>query len=98
VEQTQVRTKLAEWRVKRGVTQRELARATGIGLSTYWKLERGRIKNPPIRHLILCAIALGCDLDDLIEDYLREWPEWSYPRPDPKTFWRTAPDIRSRLR
>ena len=41
-EQTKVETKLAEWRTKRAITQQELARATGISLTAYRRLERGR--------------------------------------------------------
>jgi hypothetical protein len=33
----------------------------------------GRARNPRIRHLSNCAIALGCELEDLIEDSVREW-------------------------
>lgn len=35
------------------------------------------MENPPLRLLVNCAIALGCELTDLIED---EWQEW-YTRP-----------------
>jgi len=90
-EQTQVYSKLAEWRVKRNVTQKELAEATGIPLATYWRLEKRRIWNPPIRHLASCAIALGCELEDLIEDQWRSWYDFSpanRPPPDVGNFWR----------
>ena len=29
--------------------------------------------NPPLRLLVNCAIALNCQLDDLIEERWREW-------------------------
>jgi transcriptional regulator with XRE-family HTH domain len=84
-------SKLAAWRVKRGVTQAEMAAATGIPLSTYWRLERRRLWNPPIRHLTNCAIVLGCELEDLIEDDMRTW-KWSRAAPDeppdPSALWR----------
>lgn len=67
------KTKLARWREQRGITQEELARATGLSQSVYWRLENGRYDNPPLRYLVNCALALGCDLDDLIEDSWRRW-------------------------
>lgn len=85
-------TKLAAWRVKRGVTQKEMAEATGIPLSTYWRLERGRVWSPPVRYLTNCAIALGCELDDLIEGDVHEWYRITRSTPDdppdPEVFWR----------
>ena len=66
-------TRLASWRKQRGLTQEELARATGISRSVYWRLENNRNPNPPLRYLVNCALALGCSLDDLIEDDWREW-------------------------
>jgi len=72
-EQTDVRTKLAAWRVKRGVTQQALAEAVGVSRATYVRVEQGRNTNPPLRLLMNCAIALNCALDDLIEDAWREW-------------------------
>lgn len=90
--ETRQTTRLAEWRTRRGLTQEELARATGLSQSVYWRLENGRYDNPPLRYLTNCALALGCQLDDLIED---EWRQWlvldhrtaSTP-PQPETFWR----------
>jgi transcriptional regulator with XRE-family HTH domain len=73
LEQTKVETKLAAWRVRRGVTQEEMAKATGISYSTYWRLERGRYRNPPIGYLINCALALGCELNDILEQDQTEW-------------------------
>jgi transcriptional regulator with XRE-family HTH domain len=67
------RTRLATWRERRGITQEELARATGLSNSVYWRLENGRYNNPPLRYLMNCALALGCTLDDLVEDEWREW-------------------------
>lgn len=93
LEQTKVETKLAAWRVRRGVTQEENAKATGISYSTYWRLERGRYKNPPIGYLVNCAIALGCELDDILEDEHKRWQVLDVRAgtpPDPARFWRTS--------
>lgn len=88
------RSKLADWREKRGVTQEELAAATGISTSTIRRMENPpsiRAANPPLRYLQNCAFALGCKLSDLVEP---EWQEWMVfdrrkPKPpDPSNFWR----------
>lgn len=47
--------------------------AVGVSRATYVRLEQGRVANPPLRLLVNCAIALSCELDDLIEDAWREW-------------------------
>jgi hypothetical protein len=36
-------------------------------------LERNKVRNPPLRYLINCAIVLDCHWNDLIEP---EWEEW----------------------
>ena len=88
-------SKLARWRKRRGVTQEELARATGISLSVLRRLESGRYKNPPVRYLNNCALALGCQLDDVSED---EWGDWlvldqrhAAAPPEPGECWREQP-------
>src|ERR1700676_4009831 len=85
-------TRLAHARMSRGVTQEELAIAVGISVPTYRRLERGETQNPKLRHLMNCAIALGVELDDVLED---DWFEWlplnksHAPRPpEPDKFWR----------
>jgi transcriptional regulator with XRE-family HTH domain len=72
-EQTKIETRLAQWRVKRGATQASLAGAVGLSLATYRRLERGQNPNPPLGYLVNCAIALGCELDDLLDDHYRDW-------------------------
>lgn len=91
LEQTNVRTPLAAWRVKRGMTQRELAAAAGLSRSVYNKLERGDYPEPPLRRLNNCAIVLGVALEELIQP---EWRKWWKPQPgdpdppeDPATNW-----------
>ncbi len=86
--------------MSRGVTQEELARAVGISVPTYRRLERGQTANPKLRHLVNCAIALGVKLADVLED---EWLEWlpldeaSAEPPIRDEFWRRPyrPDKRS---
>jgi transcriptional regulator with XRE-family HTH domain len=91
VEQTKVETKIAAWRVRRGMTQAEVAAALGMSVATYWRYERGRIYSPGIRQLSAFAFLFGCELDDLIEDewrpgYLRPGARWTFNPPD---LWRT---------
>jgi transcriptional regulator with XRE-family HTH domain len=87
-------SRLAQWREKRGVTQEELAAATGISTSTIRRLENPSsisAANPPVRYLQNCALALGCKLSDLIEP---EWQGWMvFDRrhdapPNRASFWR----------
>lgn len=85
-------TKLARERIRRGVTQQELADAIGLAIASYQRLERGNNANPGIRTLQNCALALGVPLDDLIEDEWREWLVMDQSRaaqaPNPAGFWR----------
>jgi transcriptional regulator with XRE-family HTH domain len=67
-------TTLAELRVRLGITQTELAEASGVGLRAIQEIERGDIRNPRIRYLINIAMALGLDLDDVCEE---EWLSWT---------------------
>jgi transcriptional regulator with XRE-family HTH domain len=80
---TKPETKLARVRMKRGVTQEELAEAIGISVVTYRRLERGRMDNPPLRYLQNAALALGVELDDLWEEQWREWMVFDQQRPEP---------------
>jgi transcriptional regulator with XRE-family HTH domain len=66
--QTIPRTPLGWARIRAGVSQRELADAVGLDLSRYVRLEHG-MKNPPVRWLTNCAIAL----DVPIEKVLGHW-------------------------
>jgi transcriptional regulator with XRE-family HTH domain len=83
-------SKLARARLRRGVSQHELADATGIPLKTYWRLEHGKTDDPSLRLLVNCALALGVELDELIEDDWRTWQVLDRRRPeppDPAEFW-----------
>lgn len=69
--QTRVKTPLARQRVEAGLTQAQLAGAAGIPLSTYRRLERGRVADPAIGLLVRCASALDVELDELLTDEQR---------------------------
>lgn len=62
-----------------------------LSRATYRKLEQGLIANPPIRYLTNCAIVLGCQLEDLIEDEWRAWwkrlPNDPEQPTDPAALW-----------
>lgn len=82
---------LARVRMARGLTQEELADAIGISLPTYRRLERKDMQNPGLRYLANAALALGVELDLLIEDEWREWMAFDEQRvkpPQPEEFWR----------
>jgi DNA-binding XRE family transcriptional regulator len=52
------------------VTQAELARVVGISLSSLVRLDQGRrLTSPPLGWLVNCAIALGVQLEDVVEKY-----------------------------
>jgi transcriptional regulator with XRE-family HTH domain len=92
-DQIDIRTRLAAARVRRGVTQAELAAAVGMTLPTHRRLERGRMDSPPVRYLTNCALALGVEVEDLIEDDWREWhvlDQRAPEPPEPSRFWRAV--------
>ena len=87
---TEAQTKLGIWRVRRGLTQDDMARAIGVSLNTYRRLERGAYRNPGVRYLANCALALGCELEELLEDEWRSWFVFDRRAPDPpepERFW-----------
>ncbi len=84
-------TRLARARLSRGVTQDELAVAVGVSVPTLRRLERGEVANPKLRNLVNCSIALGVDLNAVLED---AWLEWlptadAVEPPKPREFWRS---------
>ena len=81
--QTKARTPLAEWRLRRRVTQKQMWTALGIGRTTYLKLERGDYDNPPLRYLTNAALLLRVDVSQLIQD---NWREWWQPTDDAPEF------------
>jgi transcriptional regulator with XRE-family HTH domain len=66
------RSRLAVARLKRSVTQQQLADVTGLSLTTIRRLDRGEIEHPPITFLLNCARALEVNITELIE------PEWQW--------------------
>lgn len=71
-------TRLALERARAGVSQADLAYVTGIPLTTYRRLERGKMPNPPIRYLTNIALALDVPLFDICEDGWLEWTAFSH--------------------
>jgi transcriptional regulator with XRE-family HTH domain len=60
-------SKLVEWRRKRGLSQRELARVSGVGHITIARIETG-VFDPRLSTLRRLAKALKVKLADLIDD------------------------------
>ena len=56
------------------MTQGELADLAGLSPSDYWRLEHNKSPHDVnLRGLVNCALVLGVELDDVIEDEWREW-------------------------
>ena len=70
---TRPESKLARLRIERDRSQEEMVRLTGLKPSTYWRLERKRIKNPPIGYLAVCANVLEVSIGELVEDEYLAW-------------------------
>jgi transcriptional regulator with XRE-family HTH domain len=87
--QSKQATRLARLRIERGMSQGELAEASGISIATFRRLERGSMSNPPIRYLANCAIVLDVELEELIEEEWRGWLSLGQKKPprDPKRLW-----------
>ena len=82
-------TRLARLRTERGMSQMELAEATGISLATLRRLERGKMANPPLRYLSNCAIVLDVQFEELLEDSWRKWLPMARRKPprNPQSLW-----------
>lgn len=87
------RTYLAGLRLEADLTQSQVARAVGLSIASYRRLERGENDNPPLRWLVNCRIFFSRDVRDLLE---LDWLEW-------KTLDRssrgrtTAPELKTAL-
>ena len=68
---SRVASKVGRLRLARGLTQEELARRCGLGKRTVERYDQGHTKNPPISQLLALAQALGCELEEIIEDAWR---------------------------
>ena len=60
--------RIKELRDKKGMTQEELAQKVWIPLVTLVKTEQGKIEKPAFQTIWKIAIALGCTLDEFVED------------------------------
>jgi transcriptional regulator with XRE-family HTH domain len=60
------RTRL--WRLSRGLTQAQLAELTGISKSSVERIEKSRDGAVNLRHLVNIALALDCELLDVVDD------------------------------
>lgn len=71
------------------MSQAALADASGLSIATLRRLERGAVKNPPLRYLTNCALVLDCQLEELIEDEWRQWLALAKAKPpaDPESLW-----------
>src|SRR5690242_2491193 len=87
-------SKLAHWRLRRGVTQSDLARAIGIDAKVYRSIEQ-RARVPRLDVLMNCAIALRVALEDIVEDEWRGWQtldQRAATPPDPDELWAADAD------
>lgn len=86
------RTKLAAWRIKRGASQPDMVKDTGIPISTYQRLEVGNYQRLPYQQLVNCAKVLKVDVDELIEDRFKEWTvfDGAVRKPPNSPRWKTA--------
>lgn len=50
-----------------------MSQLTGIPVASYRRLERGQVENPPLRHLVNCALVLRVPVAEVIED---RWLKW----------------------
>lgn len=77
-------SKIARLRVKQGLTQAELAAQIGISATTITRLERTLIDNPPLGWLVNAALALGVELEDVIDGWMLNWhTTTAAPEPPP---------------
>lgn len=65
---SRVASKVGRLRLARGLTQQELARRCAVSKATIERYDHGEVINPPIRQLLALALALRCELDEIIED------------------------------
>lgn len=59
---------LKKERLKKGITQIELSEKSGVKQSIISNIETGDTKSPRLDTALRLAAALGCKLDDLVED------------------------------
>lgn len=71
--QSRTASRLTLARIARGVTQEDLADKVGVSWKTIRRLEANKIRDPGVRLLNNCALALNVKLETLIEPVWREW-------------------------
>ena len=59
--------KIKEFRMRRGLSQDDLARKADVAYTTLTKIETSVIKNPSVMITAKIANALGVSIDDLIK-------------------------------
>jgi transcriptional regulator with XRE-family HTH domain len=72
---------LRDWRIRAGLSQSELAEATGLTQSYISLLERNKRKHPSAGTLKVIADVVGCDIDDLMLKRGRRRPKAAAGRP-----------------
>ena len=70
-------SRLEAWRLKRGLSQPEMVKHTGIPISTYQRLEEAGYKRLPYQQSVNCSMVLGVKVDELIEDEFKGWTVYS---------------------
>lgn len=91
-EQTNIRTKLAAWRVRRGLTQDELAELAGISRSKLIRIERNpNDTDMNVRDLGQLAHALGVPLEAILEARWTAWRNNQVPLGEVRARWRSQP-------
>ena len=63
-----VSNKITELKKQKGLTNAKLAELSGVPLGTISKIASGQTKDPQLGALSSIAAALGCSIEDLIED------------------------------
>lgn len=86
-QQTRVLSQLAEVRVAKGVAQHELAHMVGISTKSLVRLEKHRLANPPLAWYVNCAIALGVELEDVLDEWQLRWKRLPGAPEPPKPGW-----------
>ncbi len=61
-----------------------MAELTGIPPATYWRLERGKTKEPRLSLLVNCALVLDVTVEEIVEDEWLSWTLWDVEAPAPE--------------
>ena len=67
------KTKLAQKRLERQMTQLAMSEATGIPMATYQRMEMAERKTVNYEYLARCAQVLEVPFDELVEDKYKRW-------------------------